>query len=90
MFISLLANTVIGVQLPRIQIFTLVVHTLGFFAMMIPLVSLSSHNSASDVFTSFINDGGWSNQGQSFFIGLIATAFAFLGKLPKFLLQGDS
>ena len=81
MLISVIANTVIGVHLPQIQICVLVVHVLGFFALMIPLVSLSTHNPVSDVFTSFTDNGGWESQGLSFFLGLTGTAFAILGKL---------
>jgi hypothetical protein len=40
---------------------------------------LSDIGSAKDVFTQFMNQGGWSSQGLSFFVGLIGSVFAFVG-----------
>ncbi|KAL4786854.1 amino acid/polyamine transporter I [Aspergillus varians] len=65
--------------LPKLEGLILVVHILGFFAVMIPLVSLADIGSAKDVFTQFRNDGGWSSDGLSFFVGLIGCVFAFAG-----------
>ncbi|KAL5337416.1 amino acid/polyamine transporter I [Aspergillus crustosus] len=65
--------------LPKFEGLILVVHILGFFAVLIPLVSLADIGSAQDVFTQFINEGGWSTQGLSFFVGLIGCVFAFAG-----------
>lgn len=72
-------NIVGGSVLPRLEGFILVVHILGFFAVMIPLVTLADHTSASEVFTLFLNEGGWSSEGLLVFIGLIGTVFAFAG-----------
>ncbi|KAL2844898.1 putative amino acid permease [Aspergillus pseudodeflectus] len=65
--------------LPKFEGLILVVHILGFFAVLIPLVSLADAGSAKDVFTQFINEGGWDTQGLSFFVGLIGCVFAFAG-----------
>lgn len=65
--------------LPKFEGLILVVHILGFFAILIPLVSLADIGSAKDVFTEFINQGGWPTQGLSFFVGLIGSVFAFVG-----------
>jgi choline transport protein len=65
--------------LPKFEGLILVVHILGFFAILIPLVTLSDIGSAKDVFTQFMNQGGWSSQGLSFFVGLIGSVFAFVG-----------
>ncbi|KAL4882162.1 amino acid/polyamine transporter I [Aspergillus karnatakaensis] len=65
--------------LPKFEGLILVVHIVGFFAVLIPLVSLADTVSAKDVFTQFINEGGWSSQGLSFFVGLIGCVFAFAG-----------
>ncbi|KAF3030318.1 hypothetical protein E8E11_000402 [Didymella keratinophila] len=56
----------------------LILHVLGFFAIMIPLVYLSDHNDTS-IFTTFVNSGGWSTQGLSFMIGLPSSVFALVG-----------
>ena len=80
LLLVILGNTIASTYLPRIMVAILVLHILGFFAMLIPMVSMSSHYSASDVFTTFLNEGGWSSQGLSFWIGLLGNVFAFLGK----------
>ncbi|KAF3038701.1 hypothetical protein E8E12_008855 [Didymella heteroderae] len=56
----------------------LVLHILGFFAIMIPLVRLSDHGDAS-ISTTFVNSGGWSTQGLSFMVGLPSSVFALVG-----------
>lgn len=74
-------NTVLSSALPVIEILILIFHLLGFLAIMIPLVYLApQHNSASSVFKTFLNEGGWSTQALSFFIGLNGNAVAFVGR----------
>lgn len=73
-------NTVLSMALPKVEGLVLVLHVLGFVAILIPLVYLAPHSAPSDVFTVFLNTGGWSSQGLSFFIGLIGNATAFLGR----------
>ena len=58
----------------------LLIHILGFFGVLIPLIYLSEHKSASEVFTTFENLGGWSSNGVSFFVGLITVMGVFLGR----------
>ena len=83
--VAVFINTVISSLLPMLEGLILIIHVLGFFAIMIPLVYTSSHGSASTVFTSFVNEGGWSSQGLSFWVGIIGNVFAFLGE-PSILL----
>lgn len=74
-------NTVLSSALPVIEVFILILHLLGFIAIMIPLVYLAPrHNSASSVFKIFLNEAGWSTQAPSFFIGLNGNAVAFVGR----------
>ena len=77
--VAVLINTVISSLLPMLEGIILVVHGLGFFAILIPLVYTSSHSSTSTVFGSFVNQGSWSSQGLSFWVGIIGNVFAFLG-----------
>jgi choline transport protein len=65
--------------LPKLEIGLLIIYVCGFFAVFIPIVYLGPHASAKDVFTTFINAGGWSSQTLSFFIGISGNAFTFLG-----------
>ncbi|KAH8665841.1 amino acid transporter-like protein [Tricladium varicosporioides] len=79
--VLLFINTLLAKWLPKIEGLLLVVHILGFFAIIIPLVHLTPHGSSKDVFATFINGGEWSSNGVSFFVGLITSIFSFLGKI---------
>ncbi|KAI2627543.1 amino acid transporter [Hypoxylon sp. NC1633] len=56
-----------------------ILHIVGFFAILLPLVIMGEHKSSEEVFGTFLNLGGWQTQGLSFCIGILGTAFAFLG-----------
>lgn len=73
-----LLNTVGGKILPVLEVMILVLHVLGFFAIFIPLISLSEKVDTSDVFTGVSSQTGWL-PGLAFFIGLNGNAAAFLG-----------
>lgn len=79
LLVAIFVNTVVSSMLPKIEGMILILHVLGFFAVLIPLVYMGPHGSASDVFTLFLNEGGWSTQGLSFFVGLLGSVFSFLG-----------
>ncbi|KAE8423764.1 amino acid/polyamine transporter I [Aspergillus pseudocaelatus] len=68
-----------GKVLPRFEGAILILHILGFFAILIPMVYMANHNTAEQVFTQFLNEGQWPSQGLSFFVGLIGPVFAFAG-----------
>ncbi len=78
-FLAILINTVVSSLLSKLEGLILIVHVLGFFAILIPLVYMAPHGSASDVFTVFLNHGGWPTQGLSFMVGLIGNVFSMLG-----------
>ncbi|KAH7069133.1 amino acid/polyamine transporter I [Paraphoma chrysanthemicola] len=75
---AVLINTVGSKTLAHFEGLILILHILGFFAILIPLVYLSQHNDAS-IFTTFVNSGGWSTQGLSFMVGLPSSVFALVG-----------
>lgn len=77
--VSFFVNTVTKPLLPAIELFFFGLHVTGFLALMVPLVVLAPKASADEVFATFYNGGGWSTDGLSFFIGLSATMFAFVG-----------
>ncbi|KAJ5814483.1 hypothetical protein N7474_006260 [Penicillium riverlandense] len=77
--LALLVNLIGGKLLPRIEVIILVVHILGFFGILIPLVYMADHNTKEQVFLSFQNEGGFSTQGLSWFVGMTSCAFAFAG-----------
>lgn len=72
-------NTLVSSVLPKFEGLILILHILGFFAILIPLVTLGPHASAADVFGTFVNNGGWSSNGVSFMVGMMGNAFAFVG-----------
>ncbi|RKU42407.1 hypothetical protein DL546_005020 [Coniochaeta pulveracea] len=72
-------NTVLAQRLPMVEGLVLMVHILGFFAVLIPLWVLAPRASASDVFTTFLNLGGWSSTGLAFFVGLLSPVYTLIG-----------
>lgn len=77
---AVFVNTVIGRLLPRIEGFILVAHILGLFAIILPLIFFGPHQDASEVFGAFSNRGDLPTKGLSFVVGIVGTAFPFLGK----------
>lgn len=55
---SFTINTVGSKTLAHFEGLILILHILGFFAVLIPLVYLSDHSDTS-IFTTFVNSGGW-------------------------------
>ncbi|MCJ1451301.1 hypothetical protein MMC28_001637 [Mycoblastus sanguinarius] len=72
-------NTIASSSLAKFEGLILILHIVGFFAVLIPLTYLAPHASAQDVFRTFINVGGWDTQAYSFFIGLVGAVYAFVG-----------
>jgi len=72
-------NTGMSRSLPVFEGCILIIHILGFFAIMIPLVTLGPHKDASEVFSQFLNQGEWQSQGLSFMIGVTGTIWCFIG-----------
>jgi choline transport protein len=83
---GLFINTVLVKWLPKLEGLIMIIHVLGFFAIIIPLIYLAPHTTASEVFTVFNNGGGWSSDGISFFVGLTTSVFSLLGKVNPSLL----
>ncbi|KAJ5587744.1 uncharacterized protein N7459_003509 [Penicillium hispanicum] len=79
LLVALGVNLVGGKFLPRLEGLILVIHILGFFAILIPLVYMSEHNSSHEVFLNFNNGGGFSTQTLSWFVGMLGCVFSFAG-----------
>ena len=67
-------------QMPMMQNFLLVIHTLGFFVIIIVLWVMAPKQSASAVFTEFNNEGGWSSTGLALMVGQISAIYGSLSK----------
>ena len=72
-------NTIASTALSKFEGLILVLHIIGFLAVLIPLLYLAPHNSSHDVWAVFMNYGGWETQGYAFFIGLVGPVYAFVG-----------
>jgi amino acid transporter len=66
--------------MPLIQNIMLVVHVLGFLAIIIVLWILAPRASTEVTFTHFVNDGGWSTMGLSLMVGQISAIYACICK----------
>ena len=82
-------NTVVSGLLPTIECLVLVVHVLGFVAVLVPLVYLSPHGSTASVFQITLNSGGWPTQGMSYCVGFIGNVATFVGESHDFEIQSD-
>ena len=76
---AVLINTRGGMLLPRFEGLMLVLHILGFFAVLIPMAVLPTHQTASEVFTMFMNGGNLPTQGLSFMVGTLGMLLSFCG-----------
>ncbi|ROW01003.1 hypothetical protein VSDG_02729 [Cytospora chrysosperma] len=72
-------NTFLAKRLPLVEGTVLIIHVLGFAGVLIPLWVLAPRNSPSQVFSEFLNLGGWSSNGVSFFVGLLAPVYTLIG-----------
>ena len=74
-FINVLASTV----LPKFEGFILILHIVGYFAVLLPLLVLGEHQNPHEVFGKWLNEGNFPTQGLSFMVGLLSPLFIFLG-----------
>jgi choline transport protein len=71
-------NTLLARKLPLVEGTVLILHILGFFAILVPLWILAPRSPAKEVFTQF-EDNGWGNTGLSCLVGILAPTVSFLG-----------
>lgn len=76
---AVLVNSTTGRALAKFEGLVLIIHLVGFFAVLIPMVYLAPHNDAASVFTTFLNEGGWSSQALSFLVGFPSGAASLIG-----------
>lgn len=77
--VAIFINTVVSGLLPMIEGLILVLHVMGFFAVLIPLVYLSPHGDTASVFKTVLNGGYWPTQGLSLCVGFIGNVATFVG-----------
>jgi len=72
--------TTMGARIfPKVEAMTLVLHVIGFFAILITLVYLAPKNAPEEVFGTVINGGGFTTYGQSWLVGSVTVMFTFIG-----------
>lgn len=66
--------------LPKLEGVVLIIHVLGFFAVIIPLLRLAPRSTSEFVFTNFSNGGGWASNGVAFMVGgFLTNTFPLIG-----------
>lgn len=78
-FFAIIFNTYLAKRLPLVEGIILVLHICGFFAILIPLWVMAPRSTASEVFGTFNNGGGWSSIGLSILVGMLSPVFTFIG-----------
>jgi len=77
--VTIIFNTYLAKVLPALETLSLVGHLAGFVVVLIPLWVMCPKNSASEVFTTFVNGGGWSDVGTACLVSQTAVLYCNLG-----------
>lgn len=73
-------NVVIPAWLPRFEVFILVFHIVGFFAILVTLLVMTPElGSNASVWLTSLNEGGWPTQGVSYCVGFLGNVATFVG-----------
>ena len=81
---ALSINSFVTWLLPQFEAVVLIIHFVGWLGVMLPLVVLGPHGSATEVFTQLVNGAGWPENGISFMIGVIGNVWVFVGMTSSF------
>lgn len=76
---AIFINVVTPNLLPKVEAFTMIFHIAGFIAILSVLWIYSPHGSVEFVFTTTLNEGGWSTQGLSYCVGFLGNVATFVG-----------
>lgn len=80
LLVAVLVN-ILGIRVfPHIETAAFIFHICFFFVLLVPLVYLSPQSTARFVFTDFENSSGWGSNGLSWCLGLLTSAWSFVGK----------
>ncbi|KIW10346.1 hypothetical protein PV08_11308 [Exophiala spinifera] len=77
--VTIFFNTWGAKSLPMIEKVSLVGHILCFFVTIVPLWVMCPKNSAKDVFTTFVDNGGWGNVGTACLVSQVSVLYCNLG-----------
>ena len=76
---TIVFNTSLASRLPLLEGCVLILHILGFFAIIIPLWVMGPRGRPEVVLLEFTNNGGWPTTGLSSMIGLLAPMAVLVG-----------
>lgn len=77
--VNVFINVVTPGMLPKIELMMMVLHLGGFIGIMVTLLTTSQIGSASSVFKTVFNEGGWPTQGLSYCVGFMGNVATFVG-----------
>lgn len=78
--VCIFINVIIPAWLPRIEVFILVFHIVGFIAILATLWAMTPHYSSPTlVWATSLNEGGWPTQGLSYCVGFLGNVATFVG-----------
>lgn len=82
--ITIFFNTWGAGSLPMIETISLFGHILCFVVTLVPLWVMCPKNSAKDVFTVFVDSGGWGNVGTACLVTQVSVLYCNLGNFPQY------
>lgn len=65
--------------MPALEIGSLILHAVGFFIVLIPILVMTPKNSAEEVFSHWENNSGWGSMGTAFMLSQITILYCSLG-----------
>jgi len=77
--VNVFINVVTPDFLPKFELMILVLHIIGFVAIIATLLSKAELGSASSVWLTASNLGGWPTQGLSYCVGFLGNVATFVG-----------
>jgi choline transport protein len=78
--VCIFVNVVLPNLLPRFEVFILVFHICGFFAILVTLLVVTPNlGSNASVWLTSLNEGGWPTQGVSYCVGFLGNVATFVG-----------
>jgi choline transport protein len=77
--VNVFINVITPDFLPKFELMILVLHLVGFVAIIATLLSKAELGSASSVWLTAFNRGGWPTQGLSYCVGFLGNVATFVG-----------
>ena len=77
--VNVFINVVTPDFLPKFELMILVLHLVGFVAIIATLLSKAELGSTSSVWLTAFNGGGWPTQGLSYCVGFLGNVATFVG-----------